>query len=145
MVLTLFVADNAQPERVVTYLAAAETEARYGIYPLDQVIDQPVPGSGATGGVAQSDAVATLPSVSPAGPGDTPGGAPRGTTPGGTGHRPPLLAGLLPPGGWRWIAEHPLDAMKLLFLWAVLLSPIHLAARRWLLLQRNRVLQEAIG
>jgi hypothetical protein len=35
--------------------------------------------------------------------------------------------------------------MKLLFMWTILLSPIYVAARRWLLIQRNRVLLEAVG
>jgi hypothetical protein len=35
--------------------------------------------------------------------------------------------------------------MKLLFMWTVLLSPVYVAARRWLLLQRNRLLLEANG
>jgi hypothetical protein len=146
MIITLFVGDNTQPERIVTYLAGAETEARYGIYPLDQIVDQPVPGSPFDTGLPQNGG--NLTSVTTQGgtgfdqTGST--GNNSGPTGGGGGARK-VLAGLLPPGGWRWIAEHPLQAVKLLFMWAVLLSPIYVAARRWLLLQRNRVLLEAIG
>ena len=144
MIVTVFMGDNTQPERLMAYLGGAETEARYGIYSLDQVIDQPVPGTPFQTGLPPDNSVNTITQTLG---GDQAGGAggPGGSTGGGGGNTRQVLAGLLPPGGWHWIAEHPIEALKLLFMWAVLLSPIYVASRRWLLLQRNRVLLEAIG
>jgi hypothetical protein len=149
MVVTQFVGDNRRPARIVTYIAGAETEARYGIYALDQSVAQPVPGTDfGTGLPASSGGNASLIDSAGGGSGGAPTGGGTGTNPVAThggGHPRSPLAGLLPPGGWRWIAAHPVAAMKLLFMWAVLLSPVYVAARRWLLLQRNRVLQEAMA
>jgi hypothetical protein len=142
MVVTVFVGDNQQPGRILTYLAGAETEARYGIYPLGQIIDQPIPGVPFDSGLA-SPGSAGLAELSSGLQGGNGGNG--GNSSSNTGGRFAPLAGLLPPGGWRWLSEHPVEALKLLFMWAVLLSPVYVAARRWLLLQRNRVLLEANG
>jgi hypothetical protein len=145
MVITVFLGDNDKPSRIVTYLAGAEVEARYGIYLVGQDgSSSDGPGTSdafpsTSGGLTTYVPASGLPTIPPGGTTRT---APKTAKP--PGHLSPL-AGLLPPGGWRWVAEHPVEAMKLLFMWAVLLSPVYLAARRWLLIQRNRVLQEAMA
>jgi hypothetical protein len=144
MVVTVYMGDSEKPARLVTYLAGVETEAHYGIYtlgsddsgssftdssPAVQALLNGGSGSSYTGGGTGSG-------------GNPPAPLSQGKTPPTTSNP---LGFLLPPGGWRWLAEHPADAVKLLFLWCVLLSPIYVAARRWLLIQRNRVLQEALA
>jgi hypothetical protein len=145
MVITLVLGDNQKPAREILYLAGTEVEARYGIYPLGQSQWLAPPPDlpslfPSTGGYATSASSGGLLADLGTQPGPNPAGGGAGS---GQGQSP--LAGLLPPGGWRWVAEHPIQAMKLLFMWTILLSPIYVAARRWLLIQRNRVLLEAVG
>lgn len=122
-----FVQDGFKPSRVILELAAAGVEARYGISAIDGGVDDDTidPGIaldlGATGegplfGL-NPDSVANVPRG-----GLTPldNGGPRGFV-----------------GSARRIIWNGLGlAADLLPVWAVLLVPVYLSARRWLLLQR---------
>jgi hypothetical protein len=141
MVVTLYTGDSLEPSRQVVYLAGVEAEARYGIYSLSDLADiswmagqDSGTGSTAAGPLASSPAADSRSATTALSPPSTkPTEVPTG---GG------VIGALLPRGGWSWLVEHPVAALKLLFMWIVLLSPVYVAARRWLLLQRNRILGE---
>jgi hypothetical protein len=132
MVITVF-QDVLVPGRTVTELAAVETEARYGISLLggdfeDTLPLLDLPGEGPLFGLpagADLDAGGSLSDIS----GGTGGGSsdqPQGIVSG----TPVSTAGRLIWNGLR-------SGLKLWPIWAVLLAPIYLSARRWLLLQRS--------
>jgi hypothetical protein len=135
MVITVF-ADNERPSRLVAYLAGASVEARYGIFLLGGPASEPGsrdrggdsggpevlatdPGSGG----AFDELAAVVATVPPAAA-DGPSAAPSGVL---VTVREGLL--LLLNGAGR--------AAALLAIWVVLLAPVYLSARRWLMLRRG--------
>lgn len=135
MVITVY-QDDAKPGRSITELAAVGVEARYGI----AVLQDGFPGSGnieegSSGGADSFGDLATALS----------GGSPvfglDPTSPlqlGRTIPRSPpqsLDGELASAGGILWNGLK--RTLELLPVWAVLLLPVYLSARRWLLLQRD--------
>jgi hypothetical protein len=138
MVITVY-GDAAKPARTVVELAGAEVEARYGITALSSRFDDiDDPGSGALSSIIGSD----LAGGSGPSPffGLPPGEQPFGASPVGIsnsdGTGTPASA-LSTAGRLIW---NGLRSLKLVPVWAFLLVPIYLSARRWLLLQRTRLL-----
>jgi hypothetical protein len=123
--------DGTQPARTVVYLAGVEAEAHYGIYRLGQ------PGTG-------SDVPANAPAGKGPGAPGAPGGPTTVTSPTGDVAGAPTLApptnltGLLH-HGWQLLVAGVGDVMRLLGVWLVLLAPVYLSARRWLLTRRHEV------
>jgi hypothetical protein len=134
MVVTVF-QDNAKSGRTVNEFAAVEAEARYGISLLGD-------GGGPGGGSDESGgSLSGFGDVANA-TGDSPAfGLPPGSiVPSGVfipGTRPATGGpfDLSSAGGILWNGLRRL--LQLLPIWAVLLTPIYLSARRWLLLQRD--------
>jgi hypothetical protein len=127
--------DGPKAARTRVDLAGVEAEAHYGISKLDD-------GAGGDDGTSLNSLVAT------GGLGDS-GGAPLfGLSPGAGGGTPGLDDGGRPRlGGGGGLVN---DAGRLIWnglrgltdllpIWAMLLVPIYLSARRWLLLQRSRL------
>ena len=128
MVITVY-EDAARPSRTVYEFAAVEAEARYGISllggdPDDQDIDLPVL-SGPLFGLGPIE----TPYLGGPGAGSGSLGGSAGVT--GVGAR----NGIAEAGRLIW--NGLTDAGRLLPVWAVLLAPIYLSTRRWLLLQRS--------
>jgi len=127
MVITIF-QDASRPSRTILELAAVETEARYGI--STSGVDPDIGGGG--GGIT-----GPLFGLNPL---DTPYFGPPGSSGGGSGGNSPAVS--LPRGGGvlndpgRLIWNGLKNALRLMPIWAALLTPIYLSARRWLLLQR---------
>jgi hypothetical protein len=122
--------DNAEPSRTIVYLAGGEAEAHYGVYLL---------GSGCTCPQPQ-------PSTAP-GPGGTnnppnpPGGGPVTQPVPGDG-QPPVLANGTDltaqlKHGLEFLLSGVGNALKQFGVWAILLIPVYLSARRWALINRN--------
>ncbi|MBV9096685.1 MAG: hypothetical protein JO079_01385, partial [Frankiaceae bacterium] len=124
--------DNAEPSRTIAYLAAGEAEAHYGVYSLD----------GGCASCPPTPQPTTQPSGGPPPPNGTPGGGPvTGPGPGGN-NQPPVIAngtnltGLLK-HGWEFLVSGLGNALKQFGVWAVLLIPVYLSARRWALANRH--------
>jgi len=122
--------DNAEPSRTIVYLAGGEAEAHYGVYSLESGCTcPPTPGP-------------TPPP--PGGPGTTPNLDNGGTVtgPGPQSGQPPVLAngtsltGLLK-HGWEFLVSGLGNAIKQFGVWAILLLPVYLSARRWALANRH--------
>jgi hypothetical protein len=122
--------DNIEPSRTIVYLAAGEAEAHYGVYSLGSGCElcppppPPTPGGGGPGG-----------SVTIPGDGST-------TQPGGTDNQQPALAnGTNIGGAFKHGVEFLLsglgDAFRQFGVWAILLLPVYLSARRWALANRH--------
>lgn len=134
MVVTVF-QDDAKAGRTVNEFAAVEVEARYGISLL---------GGGDVGGggdgigtLGQGGGFGEVASAS----GDSPAFGlspdaivPTGVFAPGSGREPADLD-LASAGGIVWNGLR--GVLRLLPIWAVLLLPVYLSARRWLLLQRD--------
>jgi hypothetical protein len=138
--------DTQAPSRTEIRLAGVEVEARYGVYPLDQyLVDTtgtaalpafPSPITGVTATTAQ-------PLLSPDATASQAAQQASGSTGSATGPQS-LLAGLLPQWhGWRWLLQHPALVLRFAATWLLLLLPVHLAARRWMLIRRQSILVEA--
>lgn len=132
MVITLY-EDASVPSRTILELAAAGTEARYGISLLsedggggDGGDGGLVGGSGSSGGFGPGDVSPPF-GLSPT----SPVGVGKLTPFGGTGSPiGDVATGRLLLNGFGRLLD-------LLPIWAVLLAPVYLSARRWLLLQRS--------
>lgn len=135
MVVTVF-ADNERPSRLVAYLAGASVEARYGIFLLGG--DAAQPGEPAVGnGSAGSEELA----------GDRmPGSAFEQLAAVAAAAQPEAAAGSSPPPtgvlatareGLLLLLNGAGQAVRLLAVWVVLLAPVYLSARRWLMLRRG--------
>jgi hypothetical protein len=138
MVVTL-IGDSDRTSRLVMQLAGTEAEARYGIS-----------GSGGdTGGGGLSDSSEPLALFDPTAPAlDGTGGAfgDVGTSPSGALSGAPGIGSSLPGGSvaaqvGKLIVNGLRRAGALFPVWAVLLAPIYLSARRWLLLERQKLVQ----
>jgi hypothetical protein len=124
--------DGAKPGRVIGEFAAVEAEARYGVNPVDSSASD-ITG----GGLLDTQGIASLVGTSNAPVfGLTP---PEAFT-----TKPPRVLGANDPGGvvgrtgkliWNGLGR----LLRLLPVWALLLAPIYLSARRWLLLQRSTI------
>lgn len=127
--------DNIKPLRMIGQFAAVQAEATYGISRIGAVVDDvddhlldaiadsvngPVFGGGTAGGDG--------------------GGAGFGAVGGDGASLGGDAGGLLSRPG-RFIVNGVRLAAQLLPIWAVLLIPVYLSARRWLLLQRARLTQ----
>jgi hypothetical protein len=133
--LVVFYHDNYTPGRLVVDLAGTEAEAHFGVFPslnfgTDLGNDDSVAANlasiaglnGDAGGNA-GNLFAEL-AASP-GAGDGLDGAPR------------LLDA---PAGLRFVLNGLRRVVPMMLLWTILLIPIYLSARRWLLLQRESLL-----
>jgi hypothetical protein len=126
--------DGPKAARTRVDLAGVEAEAHYGISVLESF------GAGADGSDLDS-------LVAAGGLGDAVGSPLFGLTPGAGGATPESVSNSSSPSGAGglvgdagrliWNGLHGLGA--LLPIWAVLLAPIYLSARRWLLLQRAQL------
>jgi hypothetical protein len=136
MVITVF-ADGQKPSRLIVELAGTEAEARYGIFPLASGSIEPLPevgfaggGSGLLGGLL----------------GPVPGGRDGGSASPGPQIVTPNLGRLQQV---LRILRNPLrlftsgDPGPLLVVWGMLLLPVYLSARRWLLLRRAALFEES--
>lgn len=131
MEISLF-EDNTIKSRTVAYLAGVEAEAHYGIYRLScatcpsgsQPQSRPTKQPGNT-------------AVAPPGPTSLP------TTQVGTSPSPQLasqpggVAGLIR-HGWQLLISGLGQVVRLFGVWLMLLAPVYLSARRWLLISRHR-------
>jgi hypothetical protein len=137
MVVTAFT-DNTRPSRTILQFAGTAAEARYGIYRLDDF----------DGFGGESDSFVSLPtstedegfeSALPFLLGDTETdlGEALDPTPaaaqGRSGRRPGLLELL----GWAFLRNGPGGVVRMFLIWAVLLAPVYLSARRRLFLDRR--------
>ena len=136
MVVTVF-QDDTRAGRTIVELAATEAEARYGIALLG---DDGSGGGGGGGGDASATGGAfghlnSLPDGSPVFGLDPTAPAVAGRI-GGLGSPAGDIGGdLASAGGILWNGLKGM--LDLLPVWAVLLLPVYLSARRWLLLQRD--------
>ena len=122
--------DGTQPSRTVVYLAGVEAEAHYGIYRLGQ------PGSVAPGQPNSPNVGKAPGALTPGGPTVTsPTGDLAGTP---TVAAPTDIGGMLH-HGWKLLLAGAGDVFRLLGVWVVLLAPVYLSARRWLLNRRHEV------
>lgn len=133
----MVVEDGPKASRTRIELAAVEAEARYGISVIGGGDGGIGGGEGTlldalTGGLLGSDDAQSPLAPSVTGGGGTGGDLGGGVTPRNTGGGALSDAGRLIWNGLRGMA-------RLLPIWAVLLAPIYLSARRWLLLQRERL------
>lgn len=137
LVITVY-EDGNKSARTIVELAATEAEARYGIALLGDGGDFGGGSAGGDGGIETLDAFGDLGTALA---GDSPifGLDPTTATPSA---RLPMSSGgrgidgeLASAGGLIWNGIK--GTLKLLPVWAVLLLPIYLSARRWLLLQRD--------
>ncbi|MDQ1536029.1 MAG: hypothetical protein QOE58_422, partial [Actinomycetota bacterium] len=127
--------DNLKPGRVVAQLAAVAVEATYGITSTDfdgGNIDRNQGLVGALADSLDSPIFGGSADVSATGGAGFGGGPPRPQSVGPSGSNPLTNPGRLLLNGIR-------AAGALLPVWAVLLIPIYLSARRWLLLQRAQL------
>ncbi|MBW3667855.1 MAG: hypothetical protein KY443_01465 [Actinobacteria bacterium] len=138
-VLTLAM-DNRVRSRMILELAAVAAEARYGITRTSgDVVTDPDLGGGALVPLA---ALSTGDGLSIGGS-DSGFGSPVGEVPltGSAGDAPTTFAAIPTSVGrtagliWNGIG----GAVRLFPIWAVLLAPVYLSARRWLLLQRDAI------
>jgi hypothetical protein len=138
MVVTIF-QDRLKPSRTIINLAGVEAEARYGISALDQF----GPDS------SDANALSNLAAAGGPGIGDGPvfglapiSGPPSSISPAIV-QRTPRAATRRTPlrQAGRYILNGVRQAAALLPVWAVLLIPIYLSARRWLLLQRANLIR----
>lgn len=137
MVITI-VEDSVKPARTRLELAAVAAESLYGISVL-----------GADGGIDGDDSLGTLDDALSSSGLDDFGGTPLFGLPpsaggtGGGGTRNPRIgggSGGLADGAGKLIWNGLKRTAALFPIWAVLLAPVYLSARRWLLLQRGRLL-----
>jgi hypothetical protein len=132
--MAIFVSqDNEKPGRTVVLLSGVETEAHYGISVLDDgAFDDENALDALAGGLASGGGpVFGLPTgIAPT---DAIGGGGNGTN-----GLPPTGSTLQRTGRLILNGLHNLGA--LLPIWALLLVPIYLSARRWLLLQRSTLI-----
>lgn len=134
--------DTYGPTRTDVRLAGVEVEARYGIYPLGQYLAD---HAGSSSQSLPPPATGNLDSATPP-LGDTEAGSLGGpSTSGAPATTAPqtILAGLPAWHGWRWLLQHPGLALRFAATWLLLLLPVHLAARRWMLIRRQTVLVES--
>ncbi|MDQ1437258.1 MAG: hypothetical protein QOK43_887 [Acidimicrobiaceae bacterium] len=132
--------DNLKPGRTIVMLAGAEVEAHYGISSVGGGLDDGGPGGtgGGLGGLLAGEDGPLF-------------GLPPGLAPDGPlgGSRSPSLAGSSDDGGspaaraGRLLLNGLKRAAALFPVWAILLAPIYLSARRWLLLQRSVLLRRS--
>lgn len=137
MVVTVY-EENSVPSRTIALLAGAGVEAHYLIYPLGSPVPDetgPTPTQGAVGG-GGSPAPSGLPADvldGAGGPGPVIAGP--GTDAGD------VLTGLR--NSLRFAVNSFGSLLRLLSVWFVLLLPVYLSARRWLLLRRASLLEGA--
>jgi hypothetical protein len=123
--------DNIVPSRTLAYFAGVEAEAYFGIHLLDE--GDGFGGPGGPGGPGGNGTGAT-------GPGQA--GAPGTSGPGSALSQLPTVA---PTGGVLGGVRHGLQVLanslsrtlRLFGVWAILLVPVYLSARRWMLLSRG--------
>jgi hypothetical protein len=131
MELTIF-EDNSVKSRTVAYLAGVEAEAHYGIYRLSC--------STCPAGTGQRDQSTDHSATSPRTPtGSTPS---LPTTQSTTTPAPQVAAGASGvvgalQHGWQLLTNGISEVIRLLGIWLLLLAPVYLSARRWLLLSRR--------
>jgi hypothetical protein len=128
--------DNTLPERTVVMLAGAGVEAHYQIYPLAREArgSSPVPPVVRGGLPVPSLSGPSAPAVTPVVAADA---QPRAASPRGP------LSGVLDTVRLRW---NGLPAvLRLLAVWSVLLLPVYLSSRRWLLLRRGSRRAEGVA
>lgn len=134
MVITVF-ADNERPSRLVAYLAGASVEARYGIFLLGGDATEPgrpAVGNGSNGSeVLAGDPMPGSPFERLAVAAVAPPEAAAGSSPPPTGVLATAREGLL------LLLNGAGQAVRLLAVWVVLLAPVYLSARRWLMLRRG--------
>ncbi|MDQ1698829.1 MAG: hypothetical protein QOG34_692 [Frankiaceae bacterium] len=132
MEITIY-ADNSEPSRTIAYLAGTEVEAHYGVYVLGQNCSTcpppstpPTPGGpgGGTGGSS-----------------NLPNGGPAAVS-GPTNGSPPVVAGGANVGGifhhgWQLLVSGLGNMLHQFGVWAILLLPVYLSARRWALTNRH--------
>lgn len=132
-----FIGDSVKTSRLVLELAGTEVEARYGITPADS-------DAGSGGQDEEIGVLALLGGDDPGlfsdpggdlGSGGTGIGTGRGTT-----LRPSIPGGPLASQVAKLAFNGLRRALSLFPVWAVLLAPIYLSARRWLLLGRQALL-----
>ena len=131
MQLTIF-EDNTVKSRTVVYLAGVEAEAHYGIYrlscatcsprattkaqPTNQAAKAPATGSGPATPVTTQTGATASPQVAA---------------------QPTTVGGLLR-HGWQLLTNGIGAVVRLFGVWLLLLAPVYVSARRWLLLSRHR-------
>lgn len=125
--------DNSVPSRTVVYLAGVEAESHYGIYLLDCTTCGPhahPPTSAPVGGHQPG-------AGNPGAPGSLPGHSTGGVVAGppAVAPTPSGVAGMLK-HGWDIAISGLVTALRLFGVWAILLAPVYLSARRWLLTGR---------
>ena len=130
MVITVYQEDT-KAGRTIVELAATQVEARYGIAVLGDDFDDF--GGGDSGGDGFGDLGTALTSDSPIFGLDPTSPASLGRVP--TSSARPFAGDLTSVDGLIWNGLK--RTAQLLPIWAVLLLPIYLSARRWLLLQRD--------
>ena len=121
--------DNSESSRTVIYLAGTEVEAHYGVYEITDsgcACPPPPPGHGGGGTTGPT----SLPSTPPL------------TLSYPNGGKPPVVAGGTNVGaflkhGWEFLLTGLGDALHQFGVWAILLLPIYLSARRWALANRH--------
>ena len=128
----VLVQDGLKPGRTVIDLAGVQAEAHYGISVLDEFSDSEdildALDAGGTTGVGEGPLFGIDPNLPDS---FVPTVSPRSGGGGGGGGGSPLsVAG-------RYVLNGLRRAATLLPVWAVLLAPVYLSARRWLLLQRS--------
>lgn len=131
MELTVF-EDNTVRSRTVVYLAGVEAEAHYGIYRLSCASCPSAPGV-----TTQPAKQVTKQPAAPSGPASTLAGAPSGASAPQLASQPNGVVGVLR-HGWQLLTNGLGEVIRLFGVWLLLLAPVYLSARRWLLLSRNR-------
>lgn len=131
MEVTVF-EDNTIKSRTIAYLAGVEAEAHYGIYRLSCA-------TCSTKTPARSQSTGSSSKTSTTGPAPT---TPVSTQPGAApapqvAAQPNTVANLLQ-HGWQLLTNGIGAVIRLFGVWLLLLAPVYLSARRWLLLSRHR-------
>jgi hypothetical protein len=128
--------DNTLPERTVVMLAGAGVEAHYQVYPLAHEVQSSAPTPPVLGAVVPVPSLAA-PAVPTAAPVVGAHTKPQVVAPRGP------LSGVLDTLRVRWNGLP--SVVRLLAVWSVLLLPVYLSSRRWLLLRRGSPSAEGVA
>lgn len=138
MVVTVYEENNV-PSRTIALLAGAAVEAHYLIYPLGAPVPDDAPPPAGDG----SPAPGAVPPALLGGPPGTvqPSDGPTPTTAGPGSDAGDVVTGLR--NSLRFAFNGVGSVLRLLSVWMVLLLPVYLSARRWLLLRRAVLVEGA--